>query len=153
MFFKKKIKTGYTLIEVICAASIFIIAASLGITAVKSYNGLKNQMECEYVNNQILNFINNSRDYCKSRNLEGKVFADSSLNRLIFYKGLNSYIDEFYFPKGFKLSPINNIHGEISIDQDGMICDSCRIEYIDLKKGSSHKITICVGTFDVKIKK
>jgi len=153
MLFKKKIKAGYTLIEVICVVSIVIITASLGIKVVKGYNGLKSQMECKYVNSQILNFINNSRDYCKGRNLEGKIFADASLNRLIFYKGLNSYIDEFYLPQGFKLYPINNVHGEIGIDQDGMILDACKIEYLNLKKGPLHEITICVGTFNVKIKK
>lgn len=152
MLFKKKIEVGYTLIEVICTVSIVIIASSLGITAVKSYNGLKNQMECKYVSNQILNFVNNSRDYCKSANLEGKIFADASSNRLVFYKCMDKYIDEFYFPKEFKLYPINNSHGEISIDHDGMILDSCRIEYTNLKKGPSHKITICVGTFNAKIK-
>lgn len=152
MFFKKKIEVGYTLIEVICAVSIVAIVSSLGITAVKSYNGLKNQMECKYVSNQILNFVNNGRDYCKSANLEGRIFADASSNRLVFYKYMDKYIDEFYFPKEFKLYPINNSHGEIRIDHDGMISDSCTIEYTDSKKGLSHKITICVGTFNAKIK-
>lgn len=152
MLLKKKIEAGYTLVEAICAVSIVIIAASLGITAVKSYNGLKNQIESKYVNNQILNFVNNSRDYCKSANIEGRIFADASSNRLIFYKCMDKYIDEFYFPKGFKLYPINNSHGEIRIDYDGMISDSCTIEYTNLKKGPSHKITICVGTFNAKIK-
>lgn len=152
MLLKKKIKAGYTLVEAICAVSIVIITASLGITAVKSYNGLKNQLECKYVNNQILNFLNNSRDYCKSSNLEGKIFADASSNRLIFYKSMDKYIDQFYFPKEFKLYPINSSHGEIRIDHDGMISDSCTIEYTNLKKGPSHKITICVGTFNAKIK-
>ncbi|MCD2345179.1 pilus assembly FimT family protein [Clostridium guangxiense] len=149
--FLKRVKAGYTLIEMVCTISILIIVSSFGIIAVKSYNGLKNQIEYKYVNNQILNFINNSRHYCKGRKLEGKIFVDASLNRFIFYKGFDKCIDRFYFPDGFKVYPIQNSHGEISIDENGMTSDACTIQYIDLKKGL-HTITICVGTGNVEIK-
>lgn len=147
----RKAKLGYTLIEVICTVSIAIVVSSIGIAAVKNYNGLKSEMECKYVNNQILNFINGSREYCRSRNLEGKIFIDASLNRFIFYKGLDKCIDKFYFPKGFKVYPLQKSHGEISIDENGMTSDACKIQYVDLRKGV-HIITICVGTGYVEIK-
>lgn len=150
--FLKKVKAGYTLIETICAVSILIIVASLGISAVKGYNGLKNQIECRYVETQILNFFNNSRDYCKNRNLEGGIFIDPSLNRFTFYEGFDKCIDRFYFPKDFKVQPINSkrSHGEIRIDKNGKVLTSCKIEYINLKKERKTN-TIYVGTGYVRI--
>lgn len=150
--FLKKVKAGYTLIETICAVSILIIVSSLGISAVKGYNGLKNQIECKYVESQILNFFNSSRDYCKNRNLEGGIFIDPFLNRFSFYEGFDNCIDRFYFPKGFKVQPIirKKGHSEIMIDECGKITNPCKIEYVNLKKERKTS-TIYIGTGYVRI--
>lgn len=151
VLYLKNNNEGYSLIEMLCAISIFIILSSVSIVCLKNYNGIKNQIYIKYTDNQIVNFINNSRAYCKSRKVNGAIFIDEISKSLIFYKNAGDTIDKFCLPDGYKIYSLETAYGRISIDEEGSTQDACTIRYRDLS-GTLHKITLCVGTENVEIK-
>lgn len=150
--FSIKNKKGYVLMELVCSAAIIAILCSTIILSIKSYKDIKNELEVKYVNNQMVNFINTSRNYCIANGICGRLFFNMNLNRVEFYKDINSNIDIFNLPQDFKLQPVATSHGLILIDENGMLLNACSIAYKDNEKGA-HVITVCVGTGNVEIKK
>ncbi|PJI09920.1 MULTISPECIES: pilus assembly FimT family protein [Clostridium] len=150
--FLTKNKKGYVLMELVCSAAIISILCSTVILSIKSYKDIRNALEVKYVNNQMVNFINTSRNYCIAKGTCGKLFLNMNLNRVEFFKDINSNIDIFVLPQGFKLEPVATNNGLILIDENGMLLNACSIAYKDSKKGT-HIITVCVGTGNVEIKK
>ncbi|AAK80061.1 type II secretory pathway pseudopilin PulG [Clostridium acetobutylicum] len=144
-------KKGYILIELLCTIAIMLILCSVIAISFKSYKDIKNGIEVKYVNNEMINFINSSRNYCISRNITGKMFFNSKSNCVIFHRDINSNIDTFTLPEDFKLQPVLIYDGSITIDDSGMLLNACSILYKD-NKGETHIITICVGTGNVEVK-
>ncbi|MCR3760239.1 type II secretion system protein [Clostridium felsineum] len=145
-----KNKKGYTLIEIICAAAIVLILSSVVVMSIKSYKDIRNEIEIKYVNNEMINFINNSRNYCIDKNVVGKLYFDRELNCVMFYKDSQTTIDRFVLPEDFKLQPLITSDGSITIDNKGSI-NACSILYKDNRE-KTHIITVCVGTGNVQIK-
>ncbi|KYH35675.1 hypothetical protein CLTEP_00680 [Clostridium tepidiprofundi DSM 19306] len=149
-------KKGYTLIEVIMV--IFLLAVICSITSIsyKGYKSISSDIESDYYIENILNFINNAREFCRENNTVGSIVFNKELNTIFFQihgntiRSLN--LGNELFLKDIALNRIFNSNSIMLIKNSGMISNPGSIYLID-KKGEEHIITICVGTSYVRIKK
>lgn len=118
--------------------------------SIKGYTQISNDIDVNYCDNKIVNFINISRQYCNIHDTSGQIYFISSLNLILFVSN-SEHSERFYLPEGFKLNPISLSSGYITIDQRGFTSNACTIKFAD-RKDKMHSITICVGSADVEIK-
>lgn len=136
-------KKGVSLIELIIALGVMSIFIASTIIVSSFIINTKNKVDVDYCNTSIINFINNSREYCRGRNVSGEIVASN--NKVCLGVG-NQTRDTFYFPKGFKMKK----GSLITVDNQGFIGNDYVIEYYD-RKGNKFKITITVGNRHVQI--
>jgi hypothetical protein len=117
---------------------------------IKGYTQISNDIDVNYCDNKIVNFINTSRQYCNIHDTSGQIYFLSSLN-LISFSCYSENVKRFYLPDGFKLNPISLSSGYIAIDARGFTSSACTIKFSD-RKDKIHSITISVGSADVEIK-
>lgn len=149
MIFNKR-KPGFTLIELMIVMSIISSMAIIINTNRKGFSKLSNNIDYKMCNNEIINFINISKQISRKNNSLGNVYFSKSKDSLIFYSNAKK-ITEYNLPKGFKIMNINAQNNRIYIDYRGLIQDACTFTYKD-RKGETHAITICVGTGHVQVK-
>lgn len=145
----RKMKKGFTIIELMVTLSVVCIFLSYSLMSVKGYTDISNDIDVNYTDNKIVNFINTSRQYCKINNIKGRIYFIPDQNEIWFLSN-SQYSKRFYLPEGFTLNPINLSTGNITIDARGFTANACTIKFSD-RKDKMHSLTICVGTaYDTK---
>ncbi|WP_406542253.1 type II secretion system protein [Clostridium ljungdahlii] len=64
-------KKGFTVIELLLVLSIFSILLSFSLVNLGTFGNLKNKIDVDLTNNNILDFINKSKTYCRDKEEEG----------------------------------------------------------------------------------
>lgn len=116
----------------------------------KGYTQISNDIDVNYCDNKIVNFINVARQYCNTHAARGQIYFVSDQNYMFFVNDLG-HSEQFHLPEGFKLNPISLSSGYITIDQRGFTPSACTINFTD-RKDKAHSITMCVGSGNVEIK-
>ncbi|MEL7597291.1 MAG: prepilin-type cleavage/methylation domain-containing protein [Clostridiaceae bacterium] len=145
-------KKGITLIEIILILSILVVLSSMTVrNYYRIYSTTLNSFSVDMCSNSILHIINDSKQYCRSKNKSGYLVFDC-VKSINFYCGGNR-VRSYTVPKGFDLKPLNSKYGKqiIDIDNLGNTADACTICYAD-RKGDNHFMTLRVGTNYVQIK-
>lgn len=144
-------KKGYTLIEVMVVIAIITIIFSYSFISLKSYTNSTNDMEVKIFGNKLMNFIVNSKEYCRDKNQSGYLYFISTEDKIIFSCGMDK-VNSLYLPEGFESLSINLAGSRVYIDNKGFTPDACTITFKD-RKGGNHYATICVGSSYVDFKK
>lgn len=149
-------KKGYTLIEVIIVIFLLVVICSITSISYKGYKNISSDIESDYYIENILDFINNAREFCRENNTVGNIIFNREQNTIFFQirgstiRSLNLGNDLFL--KDIVLNRIFNSNSIMLIKNSGMISNPGSIYLVD-KKGKEHIISICVGTSYVRIKK
>lgn len=147
---KNKLKSkGFMLIELVLALTIISILLSYSFINLTGMNTLQNDIEAENFGNVMVNFINNSREYCRDKNISGYIYFDNDRKNLTLNCGLEE-IAKLHLPDKFTLA-IGRSDKKIQIINDGEIVGATKITFID-RKGKIHHVTVCVGSAYVDFK-
>ncbi|MCH3964166.1 MAG: type II secretion system GspH family protein [Clostridium sp.] len=145
-FLKKK---GFTLIELLIVLGMMSIILGFSMINLGALGNLKNDIEVNTFDNEILHFINRSRIYCHDHGMRGYISFDLINKNMTFNSG-SKRIFRINFPEGFIVT-INTDNKKIDISSRGIVEDAGSIEFKD-RKENMHCITVCVGTFSEYIK-
>jgi len=134
---------------------IAIITLMLGcsIISVRYYKSVKNKVDADYYCNAIVDFINNSKMYCRQNTCSAIVTFDKVRNEINLENGLNT-VNTLALTNKITLYSVvsRRITGNIEIDKYGYSNDACTIILRD-NNLIEHEITMRVGTSYVKINK
>jgi prepilin-type N-terminal cleavage/methylation domain-containing protein len=140
---------GFTLIEIIMVVGIMSVLLSYSLIKFNGYSKLENRMDIDMFANSLINFINNSKEYCRDNNIYGYIYFSTEENNISF----NCGAEQIYYlslPKKFTINIVRP-GNSIKIDNRGMTGSACTIAYKD-REEEIHNITISVGTAYVDIK-
>ncbi len=143
---------GFTLIEIIVVMAIVSIISTIVFLEIKSYRSLKNHIDAEYFNNEIVDFINYGRHDCIINECDGHIIFQRNNNMVEFYE--NSELkDKIDIPVGFSITSNDVTTGDnlIYINNTGVVTTPCSLMYTD-RNENLHIVTIGVGTANVEIK-
>ncbi|MBP1863918.1 type II secretion system protein [Clostridium tetanomorphum] len=144
------IKKGFTVIETLFVITLISIASTFIAINIKGIKNITNNMDSTLCDKSIINFINNGKQYCRTKSTGGRIYFSLRENSIIFYANAKT-VDKYRLPRDFKFTYVNASRGELKINANGMTNDACTVIYKD-RKGNFHEITICVGTAHVQIK-
>jgi prepilin-type N-terminal cleavage/methylation domain-containing protein len=144
-------RRGFTLIEMVIVIAIISIVGGTSVVSFKYYKTITNKADAQYYCNAIVNFINNSKMYCRENSCSGIVTFDIENNNMKLEDGI-SEVEELIFTDKIKLYEVigRRSNRDIVIDKRGSTNDACTIMLID-NNSIKHKITVRVGTEYVKI--
>mgnify|MGYP000901812894 CR=1 FL=1 len=137
-------KEGFTLIELIVVISLITTIFGCGFTGIRTYNNTRNNMDVQLFGNSLIEFIVNSKEYCRDGNISGCLFFNTGSSRVVFSSNTN-LIGSLSLPEGFGGLSINLPDGRVVIDNKGFTPNACTISFRD-RKGGIHYATICVGS-------
>lgn len=140
---------GFTILELTLVLGIIAIFLSFTLINVGGYRKLSNKIDVELFSNSLLNYINNSKEYCRDNGVSGYIYFDSERNLITLNCGIKQ-INSLCLPDGFRLEEVL-LDNRIQLTRIGTTGSSCTISFID-RQGGSHDITMCVGTEYVQIK-
>lgn len=141
---------GSTLIELILVIGLFSILLSFTLINMGAFSSMKNRIDVDLTGNRIINFINNSKIYCRDKGKQGGyIYFNVKDGNITFSSGLEE-IFKMELPEGFTLNQVSN-DNRIKIDNRGITADACSIKFKD-RKGEMHCLTMCVGTAYVEFK-
>jgi len=140
---------GFTLLELILVLGMISLFLSFSLINIGGYRELNNKIDVELFSNSLLNYINNSKEYCRDNRISGYIYFDSERNLITLNYGVRQ-VNSLSLPDGFRLKEIV-LDNKIQITKIGTTGSSCTIEFID-REGEPHDITMCVGTEYVQIK-
>lgn len=141
---------GFTLIELVIVIGMISVFLSFSLINISNYRKLNNNIDVELFSNSLLNYINNSKEYCRDNNIGGYIYFDVERNLIVLACGIRE-INNLPLPDGFSLQEIGR-GNKIMITNIGTTGSSCTIKLKD-REGNAHDITMCVGTEYVDIKK
>lgn len=144
------VRKGFTLIEVLMVMSIIGVLISYGIFKHSCFVKLQNQVDYKFCNNSIVNIINNSKQYCREKNITGILKFNKSNGTIVLRCG-DMPIYKYSIPNNFKITYINAYDNIILIDNLGFTASACTIKYLD-RMEVEHVLSLCVGTAHVQIK-
>lgn len=138
---------GFTLIEVIIAILITISLSSITLSLSKNFKRLDNKLKGETTVNEIINFINTCKLYCKNNNKDALLVEDFENNEMYLQIDIKKTI-KYVLPKGiYFYGRIAN--GNISsISKNGSIGSAGKITFKDLD-GNLYKVITNVGVSNV----
>ncbi len=146
----RKIKKGFTLLELLAVISLMSLLINWCIWNSSNYRDSINRYELDYVNNSILSLLNNAKQYCRKNEVNGMVNFDIIKNCIIFASN-TKLIQQFDFPQNFKLISVNAGTGTvIYFNSAGLTNNACTISFKDPYE-NIHTLTVCVGTCFVEI--
>lgn len=143
-------KKGFTLIEVIVVISIITTLFGYSLISFKSFSNVENDVDVQIFGNTLVNFIINSKKYCRDNNVSGYIYFITNINTAQLCCN-TKLISSIKLPKSFSDLSVNIKGGKIFIDNKGFSGDACTIKFKD-KKGGMHYTTICVGSSYVEFK-
>jgi len=149
MFKVKCKRKGFTLIELVLVLGMISIFLSFSLINITAYRRLNNKIDVELFNNSLLNYINNSKEYCRDNGTTGYIYFNSERNIITLNCGVRQ-ISSLPLPADFSLKEVG-VDNKIKITNIGTTGSSCTITFED-REGESHDITMCVGTEYVQIK-
>ncbi|MCT8976048.1 type II secretion system GspH family protein [Clostridium sp. CX1] len=153
MYILKQKNKGFTLIELVLVTGIISLLFTFSLVNLGGYRKITSKIDSEILSNSILNFINNSKEYCRDNEIRGHIYFNSDNNSLNNSMTLNcgsEQVNKLLFPEGFVLEK-ERMPEEILIDSRGITASSCTIKFSD-REGKIHEISMCVGTEYVDIK-
>ncbi|MDD3225470.1 MAG: prepilin-type cleavage/methylation domain-containing protein, partial [Clostridium sp.] len=111
------------------------------------------EIDNKYCSDEIICFINEAREDCKSNETSGQIMAYGESNEIKLYNS-TTLRDKIVLPNGFYINSNNVVTTDhlIYLDTDGTITTPCTLEYTD-RNLQIHDITIGVGTEYVQIHK
>ena len=145
-----KLKKGFSLIELLVSIALLLMVATFININIKGYLNIMNDIDYILCDEAIVSFINNGKQYCREKEVMGRIYFPSNNDSLILYSG-SKRIDIYNLPKNFKFTKVGVRNREININSKGITGDAGTLNYID-RKGKIHEITISVGTAHVQIK-
>lgn len=146
---RNKLKSkGFTLIELMLVFTIISILLSYSFINLTGVNTLQNDIEAETFGNVMVNFINNSRQYCRDKNVDGCIYFDEDRKDLTLNCGLEE-IRKLRLPDKFSLV-IGKQVKKIGINNKGAI-EGATIIFVD-KRGAKHRVTVGVASDYVDFK-
>jgi prepilin-type N-terminal cleavage/methylation domain len=140
---------GFTLLELVLVLGITSIFLSLSLINIRGYRELNNKIDVELFSNSLLNYINNSKEYCRDNSIGGYIYFDLERNIITLNCGIKQ-ISSLPLPADFSLKQVG-ADNKIKITNIGTTGSSCTIKFMD-REGEPHDITMCVGTEYVQIK-
>ncbi|WP_368487847.1 type II secretion system protein [Clostridium sp. BJN0013] len=141
---------GFTLIELILVIGLFSMLLSFSLINMGAFSSIKNKIDVDLTGNRIVNFINNSKLYCRDKGKQGGyIYFNVRDGNITFNSGLTE-ISKMELPEGFTLNQVSD-DNKIKIDSRGITADACSIKFKD-RKGELHCLTMCVGTAYVEFK-
>lgn len=143
MFKIKSKNKGFTLIELILVLGIVSVLLSFSLINIGGYRKLNNKIDTDFFSNSLLNYINNSKGYCRDNNIGGYIYFDIERNLITLVCGIRE-INNLPLPDGFNLQESGR-ENKIIITNIGTTGSSCTIKFKD-RQGETHNITMCVGT-------
>jgi prepilin-type N-terminal cleavage/methylation domain-containing protein len=143
-------RRGFTLLELLLVISVFSVLLSFSLINSGLFSKIVNDIDVDLTNNNIIDFINRSKIYCRDNKREGGyIYFDGSSESITFNMGLDE-IFSMKLPEGFILDKVRD-DNKIKIDNRGITEDACSIKFKD-RRGKIHCLTMCVGTAYVEIK-
>lgn len=145
----KNKKKGFTVIELLIVIGMISILFSCSLVNFGGYNKLQNRIDVDIFSNSLINLINNSKEYCRDKNIGGYLYFDTEKNFVCLNSGTQR-VYKLELPDKFTLNIVRP-GNKIKIDNRGITEDACTIQYKD-REGEMHCITMCVGTAFVEFK-
>ncbi|WP_333860394.1 type II secretion system protein [Clostridium sp.] len=150
MFNIKSKAKGFTLMELILTIALFSMLLSFSLINMGGFSSIKNRIDVDLTGNRIINFINNSKIYCRDKSKKsGYIYFNVKDGIITFNSGMEEIL-KMELPEGFILNQVSN-DNKIKIDNRGITADACSIKFKD-RKGEIHCLTMCVGTSYVEFK-
>lgn len=140
---------GFTIIELLIVLGIISILFSCSLINFSGCSKLQNRIDVDIFSNSLINLINNSKQYCRDKNVGGYLYFDTGKN-IIYLNSGTQLVYKLKLPDKFKLNIVRP-GNKIKIDNRGITEDACTIQYKD-REGEMHSITMCVGTAFVEFK-
>lgn len=140
---------GFTLIEMLVVIGIIATFLSFSLINFGAYRKLTNKVDSEIFSNSLLNFINNSKEYCRDNGSGGYIYFNCDNDVITFNCGLKE-IYRLPLPEGFEMNKVRD-DNKIQIDNRGITADACTINFKD-REGTMHSMGMGVGTAYVEIK-
>lgn len=145
----KNRKKGFTILELVMVIGMASILFSISLINFGGYNKVQNKIDVDIFSNSLINLVNNSKEYCRDKNVGGYLYFNTEKNAIC----LNCALQQIYrldLPDEFKLNIVRP-GNKIKIDNRGITEDACSIQYKD-RENKMHCITMCVGTAFVEFK-
>lgn len=143
-------KKGFSLIEILAAAAVMLIAASISIYGIAEYNNTKNDIDINMTESSILAVINYGKQYCREREKPGFVMFDVAKGEVGFYFQ-NKEVEGFKLSSNISINSVNTGSSKVEIDKYGVTSDAGTIILKD-KNNKLYTITINVGAGYAEIK-
>jgi len=145
-------RKGFTLIEIIIVIAIMSIVSGVSVLSVRYYKAVNNSLDADYYCNAVVNFINNSKMYCRENSCSAIVTFDKQNNQIKLVNGIK-VVNKLVLKDKITLfrftGRVNNTY--IVINSEGYSNDAFTIILKD-NNSIKHEITMRVGTAYVKIK-
>jgi len=139
-------RRGFTLIEMITVIAIMSVIGGSSVATVKYYNVIRNKVNADYYCNAVVNFINNSKMYCRENSCSGVIVFDLPRNEMKLNNGLNT-VCKLTISNKITLDRVTGgqVSMNISIDNKGHSSDAGSI-YLKDNNLKEYKITMKVET-------
>ena len=146
-------RRGFTLIEIILVLAIMSIITGCSVVSVRYYKEVRNKVDADYYCNAVVNFLNNSKMYCRENSCSAIVTFDIVKNEIKLENGIST-VRKLIFSNKITLYEVQGRRSnrDIVIDNKGYSNDACTIILKD-NNLIEHEITMRVGTSYVKINK
>jgi len=144
-------RRGFTLIEITLVMAIISIIVGCSVVSVSYYKAVRNKVDADYYCNALVNFINNSKMYCRENSCSAIITFDIARNEIKLENGINT-VNKLAFLDKITLYEVQGRRSnrDIVIDKRGYSNDACTITLKD-NNLVEHEITMRVGTAYVKI--
>lgn len=147
--FKKKIKSGYTLIELIIVLGILLIISTIVSLNSSKFKNIVSKIEVESSRNEVRSLISFGKSYCRKNRVNGSITVyENNLNFNVVEPGY-TITKEAISVEGLKFTS-NVKENDFKIDKEGYIKTAGTIV---IKSGKYYsEITIGVGNDIIGVK-
>ncbi|MCJ7689248.1 MAG: type II secretion system GspH family protein [Clostridiaceae bacterium] len=144
-------RKGFTLIEMILVLAIMSLVSGVCVVSVGHYKTMENSVDADYYCNAVVDFINNSKMYCRENACSVIVTFDKVKNEIRIANGMK-VVNKLVLKNKITLYKFTgrNSNTQIVIDNKGYSNDAFTIILKD-NNSIKHEITMRVGTAYVKI--